>query len=240
MSARSRAVVRLAAAGKALAVPIGLATTVLVGWLLGPEGLGKWTLIAAGRDAPALPLLINWTHPFDGALRARRVATDTRPEPNLWNALASPGCSGVGSAVILRVIGPGTGWLQRWFGVQPSDWWMVILCLHWPCGLAAEAQATLQGHRAHRLAGQYSRRLSPHPRPFGLLALLWTDIATLTAAVVAFTRISCARWGRRLARRARPGRTHPSDKRFAFGDVLAQLCVTRHRFCRCSRLGYVV
>src|SRR6185369_5059449 len=120
--------------------PIGLATTVLVGRLLGPEGLGQWTLIAAAGTL-LHTTLINWTHPstvrygHEEWLRTRSLNRTLGMRLPLL-------ISGLGCAVILVSLEPGR-WLQRWFGVEPSAWWMVIL-FTLAVWLAAEAQATLQ------------------------------------------------------------------------------------------------
>ena len=112
------------ASGKALAVPLNLTTTVLVGWLLGPSGLGEWTLrAAAGTLIHAA--FVNWTHPST-VRYGHEEWLRTRGLTRTLGARLPLLVLGVSMAVVVVVVEPAQ-WLQRGFGAEASDWWMVAL-----------------------------------------------------------------------------------------------------------------
>jgi O-antigen/teichoic acid export membrane protein len=177
------------ASGKALAVPLNLATTVLVGWLLGPSGLGKWALLAAAGTL-LHAALINWTHPST-VRYGHEEWLRTRGLNRTLGARLPLLVLGVSTAVALVVFEPAQ-WLQRGFAAEESDWWMVAL-FALSVWLAAEAQATLQA--TDRILWQATiAPLLGVVSVVALLGLLWTGHRSLGAAVLAATMCPIAGW----------------------------------------------
>ena len=190
MSERRLSLFVALASGKALAVPLNLATTVLVGWLLGPSGLGEWTLMgAAGTLIHAA--CVNWTHPSTvryGHEEWLRTGGLTRTLGARLPLLVL----GVAAATVMVVVDPAQ-WLTRGFGAGASDWWMVAL-FALSVWLAAEAQATLQATDHIRWQAILTPLLGAGSA-MAIVGLLWAGHRSLGAAVLVVTMFPIVGWG---------------------------------------------
>jgi O-antigen/teichoic acid export membrane protein len=179
------------AAGKVLAVALGLATTtVLVGWLLGPAGLGQWTLLAAAGTL-LHTALINWTHPST-VRYGREEWVRTHSLNRTLGARAPLLAVGAAIALLLVLVDPAQ-WLQRVFGADRSAVWMVLL-FTLAAWAAAEAQATFQAADCISWQAVLAPAIGGLSA-LALLVLMWTGRRSLAAAVVAFTIFPIAGWG---------------------------------------------
>jgi O-antigen/teichoic acid export membrane protein len=193
------------AGGKALAMACTIGAAVVVGRLLGPATLGKWTLLLAAGTL-LHTFLVNWTH---GATvrygREEFVRTGTMRRT--LTARLPMLVAGAAAATVLLVWQPG-GWLERWFAAAPSQAATVAL-LAASVWIASEAQATLQA--TDRVVWQ--ALLAPLAGVGSIVAVLVASTLgplSLDTAAVAFALPSIVIWGVAwffgLARaRARPG-----------------------------------
>ena len=178
------------AAGKAVAVPLNFATTVLVGWLLGPRGLGEWALLAAAGTL-LHTALVNWTHPSTVRFGHQEWLTTHGLNRTLGARLPLLGL-GFAIACGFVVLEPAQ-WMQRWFAVERSDFWMVAV-FALSVWLAAEAQASLQAmDRIH-----WQAALAPLVglmSAAALVVLLWLGYRSLQSVVIATTLFPIVVWG---------------------------------------------
>ena len=140
MAERNVAVFTAVAAGKAVSMAATMLAPVLVGRHLGPEMLGRWTLLVAAGTLLHTALL-NWTHA--STIRYGREEWIASRSLNRTLGARLPLLAvGILAAAVVLMFEPGA-WTQRWFGALPSDAWLIALAgiSVW---LAAEAQATLQ------------------------------------------------------------------------------------------------
>jgi O-antigen/teichoic acid export membrane protein len=193
------------AGGKALAMACTIGAAVVVGRLLGPATLGKWTLLLAAGTL-LHTFLVNWTH---GATvrygREEFVRTGTMRRT--LSARLPLLVAGVAAATALLVWQPG-GWLERGFAAAPSQAATVAL-LAASVWIASEAQATLQA--TDRVIWQ--ALLAPLAGVVSILAVLIAatfEPLSLDRAAVAFALPSIVIWGVAwcsglLRAQARPG-----------------------------------
>jgi O-antigen/teichoic acid export membrane protein len=171
-------------------VPLQLATTVLVGWVLGPRGLGEWALLMAAGTL-LHTALVNWTHPATVRFGHEEWLATHGLGRTLGTRLPLL-AAGVGAAVLFVWLDPGQ-WMQRGFAVESSGTWMVALFgLH--AWIAAEAQATLQATDRIR----WQAVLAPAAgiaAAAALLALMWVGRRSLEDVVIASTVLPIAIWG---------------------------------------------
>lgn len=180
----------LFATGKALATLLGVVVAALVGRLLGPRGLGEWTLIVAAGTL-LHTALVNWTHASTVRFGREEWVRDRNLSRTLHARFPLVAC-GVAAAVLLLSLQP-AHWLQWWFAVDSSNWWLVALCAL-SVWLAAEAQATMQA------SDQFLRQAILAPTVvalavLGLLGLLWFGHRSLQAAIIVMTVLPIIGWG---------------------------------------------
>jgi O-antigen/teichoic acid export membrane protein len=175
------------ATGKALAVLLGVLTTVVVGRLLGPEGLGRWTLIAAAGTL-LHTAFVNWTHPSMGRF-GREEWVRSRSLSRTLSSRIPLLASSVAVALVLLILQP-ADWLQRWFGAPASEGWLVGLCAL-SVWLATEAQGTMQATDRFLLQAVLAPLIVAVSlivlltlAMFGAPSIVWTAVA-LTAAPIA-------------------------------------------------------
>lgn len=178
------------AGGKALAMLLGFATTMFIGRLLGPEGLGEWTL-AAAAGAMLHTTVIGWTQP--AMVRFGREEWERRGTLGQTVGARTPLLAlSVLVVIVLLVVQPGD-WVRRFFVGEQGRVWVVAVFggVLW---LAAEAQAALQATGRIRLQGI----LAPLIGSTSLLALVvvwWSGRATMTMLVIAFALPAAVAWG---------------------------------------------
>jgi O-antigen/teichoic acid export membrane protein len=177
-------------AGKAIGTVATLAVTALVARLLGPDGLGRWSLLAAA-GALLHSVFINWTHGptvryghEEWVVHGRLTRTFAARLP-----LAA---LGVASAMVLLVAQPGD-WLRRVFAADPADWKLVGLFLvaTW---MTAEGQAVLQA--THRL--RWLAVVAPVVAASSVVALALLGsfgLPSLPSAITVVTAASIIGWG---------------------------------------------
>ncbi len=178
------------AGGKALALPLTLLTTILVGRILGPGGLGRWTLVfAAGTLLHTV--FVNWTHA--STVRYGREEWEQTGGLNRTLGARLPLLVvAIALAALLVCVSP-AHWMQRWFAMDAGDWWMVAL-VSVSTWLTAEAQATLQV--TDRFGWQaVLAPLIGASSVVALLALFWTGLRSLAWMVAAFSALQIAGWG---------------------------------------------
>ena len=176
--------------GRGLATFFGVVAAALVGRLLGPDVLGRWMLLAAA-GALLHTALINWTHASTVRFGREEWVRASSFHRTLSARLPMLGSS-LAVATVLLLAEPGN-WLQRWFGVEAADRWMVAL-FALNVWLTAEAQATLQA------AGKLARQALVASVVGGLsvvvvMALLWSGQRSLASAVIAVNLLPIAAWG---------------------------------------------
>ena len=128
------------AVGKVVLALSALAITVVVGRVLGPEGLGQWALLGAA-SAFLHTTFVNWTH--GGTIRfgcEEWVATGSMRRT--VSARVPLVLAGGGIALLVLWLQP-MGWLHRFFGLGRSEAWLVAAYAA-SLWVTAEAQATLQ------------------------------------------------------------------------------------------------
>ena len=178
------------AGGKALAILFGVLAAVLVGRLIGPQGLGRWTLILAAGTL-LHTALVNWTHASTVRFGREEWVRTRSLSRTLYGRLPLL-ASSIGLTLLLLVVQP-ADWLRRFFAISPSDWWMVSLCAL-SVWLAAEAQATMQATDRMMLQAI----LAPLVAALALLALLtlfWLGQRSLESTTVTLTVLPIAGWG---------------------------------------------
>jgi O-antigen/teichoic acid export membrane protein len=128
------------AGGKALAMACTIGAAIVVGRLLGPATLGKWTLLLAAGTL-LHTFLVNWTHGATIRYGREEFVRTASMRRTLMARLPLLAAS-VAAAAALLVWQPGA-WLERWFAAAPSQASTVAL-LAVSVWIASEAQATLQ------------------------------------------------------------------------------------------------
>lgn len=170
------------AAGKVVAVTIYVLAPVLVGRMLGAEGVGRWTLLVAAGTL-LHTALINWTHMSTVRFGTEEWTTRHSLHQTLGSRLPLLVTS-ITVAAILLMAQPGR-WLERWFSASPSDWWLVALVAI-SVWFAAEAQAALQA--AGRLVWQaIAAPVLAIASMAALVSLFVSGHSSLSRAIVAFT-----------------------------------------------------
>jgi O-antigen/teichoic acid export membrane protein len=194
--AANAAVVRFAAlfAGKAAGALGALAVTALVARLLGPEGLGRWTLLAAA-GAFLHTVLINWTHGATVRYGHEEWVAHGTVGATLRTRLPLVLASAAAAAGLL-VLQPGD-WLRRLFSAGADDV-AAVVCFALAAWLIAEGNAVLQAIDRTRWLAIISP-LVALTSSLVLGAMLWANRPSFIAAAVAVNAVVVLGWGVPLA-----------------------------------------
>ena len=178
------------AGGKSLAMALNMVVTALVGRLVGPSGLGRWSLLLAAGTLLHTGL-INWTH-ASTVRYGREEWERTRSLNRSLGARIPLLMMSMLLAAVVLALQP-ANWLQRWFGAEPTDLFKVAL-LAVSIWIAAEAKATLQA--TGRIL--WEAVLSPIvavASVIGLAFLIYTEWRSLGVVVVVLGTIPTIGWG---------------------------------------------
>ncbi|MDP2318071.1 MAG: polysaccharide biosynthesis C-terminal domain-containing protein [Acidobacteriota bacterium] len=169
---------------------INILAPIMVGRLLGAEGVGEWTLLVAAGTL-LHTALINWTHTSTVRFGTEEWTAGHSLNRTLGSRLPLLAMSIVVAGILL-VAQPGL-WLERWFSTSPSDRWLVALAAI-SVWFAAEAQAALQA--AGRIIWQAT--MAPVVAIASMAALTGLFVSgqsSLTLTVVAFAAPPILGWG---------------------------------------------
>jgi O-antigen/teichoic acid export membrane protein len=178
------------AGGKAVAMLLALVVTMIVARLLGPRGLGEWSLLSAAGTL-LHTVLVSWTH-ASTVRYGREEWMLTRSLNRTLGARLPLLALSIAVAAVLLVAEPGQ-WLHRWFAGEGAEWWLagMFALSVW---LAAEAQATLQA--TDRISWQAA--IAPLVAIASVLTLLlvfWLGLRSIRWAVLAVTVVPVIGWG---------------------------------------------
>lgn len=136
------------AGSKALTSVVLMVVSVSIGRVLGPEQLGRWSLIVAAA-ALLHTVFVNWTHASTVRYGREEWALAGRLDRTAGARL--PIVMATVTIVAGLLVWSPLGWEERWFGIAPGDRWIVALFAA-SLWITAEAQATAQA--IDRLAWQ--------------------------------------------------------------------------------------
>jgi O-antigen/teichoic acid export membrane protein len=176
--------------GKGIATLATLAATAIVARLVGPEGLGRWSLLLAAA-ALLHSVLINWTH--GPLLRYGAEEWVTRGSVGRTLAARLPLLAvSAAAAAALLVLQPGD-WLRTLFAARGDDWMLVAL-LTFSTWLTAEAQALLQATNRLRSLAVLAPAVGV-ASVAGLVLLGAFGTPSLAAVAIVVSAASVAGWG---------------------------------------------
>lgn len=204
------------AAGKAAAMACNIMAPVIVGRMLGPGGLGRWTLLLAAGTLLHTGL-VNWTH--TSTVRYGREEWTLSGSLNRTLGARLPLlAASVAIAVLFLWLQPAR-WADRWFGATSSEWWLVGL-VALSVWLAAEAQAGLQA--TNRIIWQaVVAPVVAVASTMALLGLAFSGQPSLEWAVIAFAAPAVIGWA--IAGCCNLAKSQTRIARLVFDDIWRHL-----------------
>src|SRR5690349_2351705 len=114
------------AAGKVVSMVCNMIAPVIIGRRLGPELLGRWTLLVAAGTL-LHTVLVNWTHNATVRYGSEEWVQTRGLNRTLGSRLPLLGGSLI-VAVLVLMLQPGR-WTERWFGAASTDTGLIALVL---------------------------------------------------------------------------------------------------------------
>jgi O-antigen/teichoic acid export membrane protein len=178
------------AGGKVVAMLLTIVATVAIARVLGPSGLGQWTLFSAAGTL-LHTVLVNWTHASTVRYGREEWMLTGSLNRTLGARLPLLAVS-IAAAAALLVAEPGQ-WVDRWFAGESAEWWLIGM-FALSVWLAAEAQATLQA--TDRISWQATiAPLIAIASVLSLLLVFAVGLRSIRWAVLAVTVVPGIGWG---------------------------------------------